>query len=86
MASFKIEWRRSTRKDFRGIPSEEVTKIIAAVEQLSETPHPSGSQKLAGSDHTYRIRVGNYRVVYEVLPTDGTIEIQRVGHRKDVYR
>ncbi|MGI9114002.1 MAG: type II toxin-antitoxin system RelE family toxin [Chthoniobacterales bacterium] len=56
------------------------------VAQLRDEPLPYGSEKLAGSDHTYRIRVGDYRVVYELLRSAGLVEIQRVRHRKDVYR
>ena len=60
--------------------------MVAAVEELSENPLPVGSQKLQGSEHTYRIRIGDYRVVYEVLAASKKIEIQRIRHRKDVYR
>jgi len=47
---------------------------------------PNGSEKLTGSEHTYRIRIGDYRVIYEVLRSSGAVEIQRVRHRRDVYR
>ncbi len=86
MASFEIRWRSSTKKDLRSLPREEVSRIIDTVAQLAEEPLPPGSQKLAGADHTYRIRVGDYRVVYEVLRHAATVEIQRVRHRKDVYK
>jgi mRNA interferase RelE/StbE len=86
MASFEIRWRSSTKKDLRNLPSQEVARIIAAVEKLAEEPLPHGSQKLTGSEHTYRIRVGDYRVIYEALLKSKLIEIQRVRHRKDVYR
>lgn len=86
MASFEIQWRNSTRKDLRGIPTNEVARIVAAVEKLAEEPQPHGSQKLSGSEHTYRIRIGDYRVVYELLPASKLLEVQRVRHRKDVYR
>jgi mRNA interferase RelE/StbE len=76
----------STKKDLRSIPQEEVSRIIDTVAKLAEEPLPHGSQKLAGADHTYRIRVGDYRVVYEVLRYAATVEIERVRHRKDVYR
>ncbi|MEI6862024.1 MAG: type II toxin-antitoxin system RelE/ParE family toxin [Verrucomicrobiota bacterium] len=59
---------------------------MAAVAQLAIEPFPHGSQKLAGSEHTYRIRIGDYRVIYEVLTELRRVEIQRVRHRKDVYR
>ncbi len=86
MASFEIRWRTSTKKDLRRIPQEDITRILAAVAQLGQEPLPHGSEKLAGSDYTYRIRIGDYRVVYELPRSGGIVEIQRVRHRKDVYR
>jgi mRNA interferase RelE/StbE len=86
MASFEIRWRGSTKKDFRRIPRDDVSRIVAAVEKLASEPLPHGSEKLTGSDHTYRIRVGDYRVVYELLRRGGAVEIQGVRHRKDAYR
>ena len=67
-------------------PKQEVARILAAVEQLAEEPFPHGSQKLTGSEHVFRIRVGDYRVVYEVLTAARVVEIQRVRHRNEVYR
>jgi mRNA interferase RelE/StbE len=84
--AFRIEWKKSTRKDLRKLPSATVDKIIAAVEGLSENPFPHGVEKLSGSEHAYRIRLGDYRVVYEVVAESKLIEVQRVRHRKDVYR
>ena len=86
MASFEIRWRSSTRKDLRNLPAHDVSRIVAAVEELAHEPFPHGSQKLAGSDHTYRIRIGDYRVIYEVMVGARVVEIERVRHRKDVYR
>ncbi len=86
MASFNLQWLKSTRKDLRRIPREMVSRIVTEVEKLVEQPLPHGSEKLTGSDHTYRIRVGDYRVVYELLRDAKIVEIQRVRHRKDVYR
>jgi len=86
MASFNLEWRASTKKDLRRIPREQVARIVADVAKLAEEPLPHGAQKLTGSERTYRIRVGDYRVVYEVRRDGNVIEIQRVRHRKDVYK
>ena len=63
-----------------------VSRIVAEVEKLGYEPVPHGSEKLTGSERTYRIRVGDYRVVYELLRDAKIVEIQRVRHRKDVYR
>jgi mRNA interferase RelE/StbE len=86
MASFSLQWRKSTRKDLRRIPREAVSRIVAEVEKLADEPLPHGSEKLTGSERTYRIRIGDYRVVYELLRDSKIVEIQRVRHRKDVYR
>lgn len=86
MASFEIRWRSSTKKDLRRIPRQEVERILDAVAGLRDNPLPHGSDKLAGADHTHRIRVGDYRVVYELLRSNNVVEIQRVRHRREVYR
>jgi mRNA interferase RelE/StbE len=86
MASFNLQWRTSTRKDLRKIPREMVSRIVAEVETLGDEPLPHGSEKLTGSERTYRIRVGDYRVVYEIFRDAKIVEIQRVRHRKDVYK
>jgi mRNA interferase RelE/StbE len=84
--AFRIEWKKSTRKDLRKLPPATVDRIIGAVEDLAENPFPNGVEKLSGSEHAYRIRLGDYRVVYEVVAESKLIEVQRVRHRKDVYR
>ena len=85
MAYYRIEWRSSTKKDLRRISKSEVQKIIESVEALSKQPRPNGSMKLSGSDFTYRIRIGNFRVIYEIHDDVVLIEVVKVGHRKDVY-
>jgi len=83
---FRIEWKKSTRKDLRKLPASTGGRIVQAVEDLAENPFPHGVEKLSGSQHAYRIRLGDYRIVYEVVIELNLIEIQRVRHRKDVYR
>ena len=84
--AFRIEWKKSTRKDLRKLPASIVDRIVETVEGLAENPFPHGTEKLAGSEHAYRIRLGDYRIVYEVVAESKLIEVQRVRHRKDVYR
>lgn len=86
MALYKIEWKRSASKELRWLPKKAIEKVLAAVEELAENPFPIASIKLAGTEHTYRIRQGEYRVVYNVLDQVLSIEIIRVGHRKSAYR
>jgi mRNA interferase RelE/StbE len=73
-------------KDNRKLPPQEVARVIDAVGQLANDPLPHGSQKLSGSERTYRIRVSDYRVIYEYFKNSPIVEVQRVRHRKDVYR
>ena len=70
MASFRVDWRPSTKRDLRQIAPDQVVRIVAAVAGLSGEPRPHGSQKLHGVAQTYRIRVGDYRVVYTVSDED----------------
>ena len=86
MGSYSIEWRSSTRKDLRKLPTKKVVPVIAAVEALTTEPRPHGNEKLSGAEQTHRIRVGDYRIVYEVLDGSKAVVIQRVRHRKEVYR
>lgn len=86
MGSYSVEWKRSAVKELRDLPRVAVSRIVDAVEELASEPHPPGSRKLGGADHTYRIRIGDYRIVYSVWASQLLIEIVRVGHRKDVYR
>lgn len=85
MASYKVEWKRSAVKELRALPKGAVEKILKAVEQLSTDPYPAGVRKLVGAEHTYRIREGDYRIIYTVMASTLVIEVMRVGHRKDVY-
>jgi mRNA interferase RelE/StbE len=86
MASFKLQWRASTKKVLRKLPRQEVARVIAAAEALACNPFPPGHEKLTGAEDTFRIRVGDYRVVDELNVPAQVVEIQRVRHRKDVYR
>ena len=86
MASYKIVWKHSARKELEKLPKAIIGKVVKAVEELSDTPYPKGVRKMVGVEQTFRLRVGDYRVVYNVFDDVLTIEIIRVKHRKDVYR
>lgn len=86
MASFEIGWKRSASKELRKLPRDMMPRIIAAVEGLAADPHPVSARKLEGSEHTYRIREGPYRIIYEVNAKGVTITIVKVAHRREVYR
>ncbi|MBI9099530.1 MAG: type II toxin-antitoxin system RelE/ParE family toxin [Spirochaetaceae bacterium] len=87
MASYKLIWKNSAKKEVRKLEKKERLAILCAVEELCQNPHEKqGIKKLVGSDLSYRLRVGNYRIVYELMDNILTIEIIKVKHRKDVYR
>ena len=85
MALYNIEWKASAKKELRKIDKQQIPKIIEAVENLASDPHPSNHKKLLGTEHNFRIRVGNYRVIYFLEDDKLLIEIVRVRHRKDAY-
>jgi mRNA interferase RelE/StbE len=64
---FRVEWKKSTRKDLRKLPSNTEQRVIKTVEGLADNPFPQGVEKLSRSQHAYRIRLGDYRNVYEVI-------------------
>ena len=86
MASYRIEWKSSAAKELRKLPSPVINRVIEAVESLAIEPLPSGVRKLTGSENVYRIRVGDYRVVYAIIERRLIVEIVRVRNRKDVYK
>ena len=85
MALYNIEWKTSAKKELRKIDKKQILKIIEAVENLASNPHPANHKKLLGTEHNFRIRIGNYRVVYFLEDDKLLIEIIRVRHRKDAY-
>ena len=86
MATYNIEWKASAKKELKRLNKPDIPKIISAVESLSNKPFPANSKKYLATNHTYRIRVQDYRVIYSVLSGILTIEVLKVGHRKNIYR
>jgi mRNA interferase RelE/StbE len=84
--SYKIEWKPSARKEIRKLDVSVRRRVIEAVEGLGRDPRPVGSATLAGSPGWRRIRIGSYRVVYEVRDDALVVLVLRVGARGGVYR
>jgi mRNA interferase RelE/StbE len=85
MAEYEILFKESVWKDLKKIPKRELKKIFSRVEKLCNDPRPMGCEKLTGEE-LYRIRQGNYRIVYSLQDNELTVWVIKVGHRKDVYR
>lgn len=86
MDTYQIEWKRSAVKELEKLPRPMIVKVVAAVGELASNPYPHGVRKLVGTEDTYRIRVGDFRVLYSVFKNKLIVEIVRVQHRKDVYK
>ena len=86
MASYKLRIKTSAEKELGRISRDQIPKIVAAVDALADQPFPQGTTKLSGSQNSYRIRVGDYRVIYLVHLSTKTVDVQKIRHRKDVYR
>ena len=82
MARFELRFRTSVAKDLRGIPKPILARIIGRIEALRDDPRPPGCEKLTGRE-LYRVRQGDWRIVYSVDDDRIVVEVIRVGHRGD---
>jgi mRNA interferase RelE/StbE len=82
---YRVEFGPSVEKNLDKIPRKTRIRILDALEDLRKDPHPSGCKKLQGEDDLWRIRVGDYRVVYTVVEKKLIVLVVRVAHCKDVY-
>ena len=86
MAVYSLLFKRQVEKDFRKIDRRYRKKILDEIEGLKKLPHPSNSRKLTNTEITYRLRVGDYRAIYQVDDNAKVITIFYVRHRQDAYK
>ena len=86
MGSYSISFKNSIEKDLRKIPKELLPHIFEHVENLSADPLPHDVQKLAGAESLFRIRVGEYRIIYQVLHESREVIVYYIRHRSVAYR
>ena len=86
MTAYRVEIARRAVKILVALPRHEQQRARAAIDLLAETPRPPGCVAMAGEAHAYRVRVGDYRIVYEVFDDRLVVQVVRIGHRRDVYR
>ena len=84
MANFKIVFKKSVAKDLRGVPNQDVRKILSKIDGLAINPRGEDCKKLTGSD-LYRVRCGDYRIIYEIKNSELIVTVIKVGHRSGVY-
>lgn len=86
MPVYSVTFARSARKELAELPDNLLQRIFTKIESLARDPRPAGCKKLQGPAHLWRIRIGDYRVVYEIDDRRHNIDIVIVRHRKDAYR
>ncbi len=86
MAIYRVDFRGSAQRELDRLDRQIIARVIEAIDRLGEQPRPIGVRKLAGADNTYRVRVGEYRIVYTIDDSRQIVTIDRVRHRSDAYR
>lgn len=87
MADYRLSIKASAGKELEAITDKPtLTRLVEKIKSLATQPRPSGSEKLAGRPNLYRVRQGNYRVIYSVDDQSRVVDVVKVGHRRDVYR
>ena len=85
MASYHVALTASAAKELKKLPGRLVAHIVPRLESLRANPRPPGCKKMQGGDHEWRIRIGDYRVVYTIDDAKLLVEVTRVRHRSGVY-
>lgn len=87
MASYRVVIRRTAAKELEGIAGKrDRERIVRRIQALADDPRPMGAEKLAGRGDKYRIRQGDYRILYEIEDNVLIVTVVKIGDRKDVYR
>lgn len=85
MDSYTVEIKPSARKELEALPNQILARVIAKIEALADNPRPAGCKKLKGFKDQWRIRVGDWRVVYIINDTARLVSVTRIAHRREVY-
>lgn len=85
MSSYRVALGSSAEKELHRLPKKLIARIVPRLENLASTPRPPGCKKLQGGDREWRIRVGDYRIVYVIDDAAKTIDVTRIAHRREVY-
>lgn len=84
--SYEVKFSKGAKKQFRKLPLDVQQRIQTKINDLAIEPRPNGVKKLQGDDNSYRLRVGDYRVIYEVVDNVLIVTVIKIGHRSDIYK
>ena len=85
MASYRLQIKPSAVKEIEALPQKDRRRLVAKIQGLSTNPRPPGCEKLSGHE-LYRVRQGNYRILYTLQDADLVVIVVKIGHRREVYR
>ena len=83
--AYSINIKKSVEKDLRKLSTSVISRVVEAIESLKDNPYPRQSKKLRATEKTYRLRVGNYRIIYQIDEERKEIIVYHVRHRENVY-
>lgn len=86
MKRYRVEFTPSARREFLKLPDAVVVRLTPRILALGKNPRPTGSKKLSVQENIYRIRIGDYRVLYEIQDKVLVVLVMKVGHRREIYR
>ena len=85
MAKYRITFKKSVAKDLRGIPNQDVKRILRRIDSLASDPRAEGCMKLSAQER-YRVRQGLYRIVYEIRDDVLVVQVVKIAHRSSAYQ
>lgn len=85
MAKYKVTFKKSVTKDLRNIPKKDIKRILVQIDLLANDPRSEGCIKISGQEQ-YRVRVGLYRIIYEIQDNRLVVQVVKIGHRSNIYK
>jgi mRNA interferase RelE/StbE len=86
MDDYTVTFARSARRELEALDNLNVARILSRIERLAQEPRPPGCSKLQGEENLWRIRLGDYRIVYSIDDRQHMVDIVRIRHRREAYR
>ena len=85
MGSYRVALTASAERELHALPAQLVARIFPRIERLASIPRPPGCKKLKSGDNEWRIRIGDYRVIYEIDDSARTVTVTGIAHRREAY-
>ena len=82
---YAVQFSPRAQRDLRSLPAQVVQRVLPRIETLTGEPRPAGAKKLSGDHDVWRIRIGDYCILYAINDDIRIVEVRKVGHRKDIY-